>query len=347
MYIAVKTQTGTLIPEDFFVLIVGHRPAITRLITVFSTIFTHYDAGLLRFAAFIITLLNLGLTMLLLRGRQGLIPISFFLFATVLFSLYYPPNWLDMSYSAWQQALFFMLLGLLVLQRTRPGWPAFSFLMLCATAASFSQAPGLVAWISLPIAAAGMSEYRRPPYVMLWLLGMVLFLIFYTSDYAVHPFRTAGDSPSLSRALREGLISAMIYPFRFQAVRFDMPKMAPLLALISSLMLGVNSWQIMRSKNGVATAALWGSLALYTVGTAALVLLARGPFVTQRQSPGSDGFWLAFIALSLLVLARRPRVHIAVLNVSLLFALVIFSVQKDIVLFRMISATIHHVINPS
>ena len=175
VYIAVKTRTGTLVPEDFFVLNAGHRPVVTRLITAFSTIFTHYDAGLLRFAAFIITLLNLGLTMLLLRPRQGLIPISFFLFATVLFSLYYPPNWLDMCYSAWQQALFFVLLGLLVLQRMRPGWPAFAFLILCATAASFSYASGLVAWISLLIAATGMSEYRRPPYVMLWLLVMVLF----------------------------------------------------------------------------------------------------------------------------------------------------------------------------
>ena len=122
----------------------------------------------------------------------------------------------------------------------------------------------------------------------------------------------------------------MIYLFRFLAVRFDTPKMAPLLALLSSLVLGVNWWQIMRSKNGVATAALWGSLALYTIGTAALVLLARGTFIAQRQSPGSDGFWLAFIALSLLVLARRPPVHVAILNVSLLVALVIFSVRKDI-----------------
>jgi hypothetical protein len=330
VYIAVKTRTGTLIPEDFFVLNAGHRPAVTRLITVFSTIFTDYDAGVLRFAAFTITLLNLGLTMLLLRGRQGLIPISFFLSATVLFSLYSPPNWLDMCYSPWQQALFFVLLGLLILQRVRPGWPAFAFLMLCATAASFSMASGLVAWISLLIAAIGMSEYRRPPYVMLWLLVMVLFWIFYTSDYAVHPFRTDWESPSLNRAFGDGLISPMIYLFRYQAVRFDTPKIAPLLALISSLVLGINWWQIMRSKNGVATAALWGSLALYTAGTAALVLLARGTFVTQRQSPGADGFWLAFIALSLLVLARRPPVHVAILNVSLLVALVIFSVRKDI-----------------
>src|SRR5262249_11789614 len=138
VYIAVKTQTGTLTLEDFFVLNWGHRPAITRLIIAISTIFTHYDAGPLRFAAFILTLLNLGLPLLLLRPQQALIPISFCLFAILLFSPYYPPNWLDMPYSGWQQAFFFLLLGLLVVQRMRPGWPAFLLLTLCATAASFA-----------------------------------------------------------------------------------------------------------------------------------------------------------------------------------------------------------------
>jgi hypothetical protein len=75
-------------------------------------------------------------------------------------------------------------------------------------------------WISLPIAAAGMLEYRRPHYAMLWLLALVLFLIFYTSDYAVYPVKTEFDSFSLSFALREGTVSAIFYLIQFQAVRF-------------------------------------------------------------------------------------------------------------------------------
>jgi hypothetical protein len=75
VYIAVKTQTGTLAARDFLVSFWGHRPAITRLITVLATITTHYDAGMLRFATFVTALLNLTLAMLLLtRGRPGLIP---------------------------------------------------------------------------------------------------------------------------------------------------------------------------------------------------------------------------------------------------------------------------------
>jgi hypothetical protein len=331
VYIAVKMQTGTLKLEDLLVLSVGHRPAIIRLITAYFTVFTHYDAGVLRYATFITTLFNLGLTMLLLRGHQGLIPISFFLSATLLFSLYGWHSWLDMYFSTWQQALFFMLVGLLVLQWMRPGWLAFSLIILCAIAASFTMASGLLAWISLPIAAAGMSEYRRPHYAMLWLLVLVLFLIFYTSDYAVHPFKIERDLPSLN-ALRHNIVSAMVHPFRFQAVRFDTYRlMAPSLALISSLVLVVNWWQVMRSKDGVATAALWGSLALFALGVGALVLLGRGPGALSRYyGPGSDGFWLAFIALALLVLARRPAVPVAVLNIGLLLALVVFSVQTDI-----------------
>jgi hypothetical protein len=330
VYIAVKMQTGTLAPEDFFVLSWGHRPAIIRLITAFFTVFTHYDTGLLRFTTFITTLLNLGMTMLLLRGRRLAIPVSFFLFATLLFSLYDQSSWLDMYFSTWQQALFFMLVGLLILQRMRPGWPAFSLIILCAIAASFTMASGLMAWISLPTAAAGKLEYRRPHYAMLWLLVLVLFSVFYTSDYAVYPLKTALDLPSLKYALREGTVPAIVYPFQFQAVRFKTDHlMAVSFALISSLVLAINWWQVMRSKDGVATAALWGSLALFTIGTAALVLLGRGTPVGY-YSPGSDGFWLAFIALALLVLARRPAIHVAVLNVGLLLALVIFAAQTDI-----------------
>jgi hypothetical protein len=100
----------------------------------------------------------------------------------------------------------------------------------------------------------------------------------------------------------------------------------------------------MRSKDGVATAALWGSLALFAIGTAALVLLGRGQQEDYAYSPGSDGFWLAFIALALLVLARRPAIHVAALNVGLLLALVIFSAQTDI---RTLQSLPHVQANPS
>ena len=330
VYIAVKTQTGTLTLNDFFVLDWGHRAAVTRLIIAISTIVTHYDAGPLRFAAFVLTLLNLGLTLVLLRPRRTLIPISFCLFAILLFSPYYPPNWLDICYSAWQQAFFFMLLGLLVLQRMHPGWPAFLLLIFCATAASFAYASGLAAWISLPIAAAGIVEYRRRPYLMLWLLVLALCLIFYASNYAA-PLRSEEDSISLSRVLEDGFISPLLYLFRFLAVRFNTNHILAIgFTILSSLVLGMNLWRIMHSKDGAATAALWGAMAMYTIAGAALILLGRGPLLVHRYAPGSDGFWLAFIGSSLLVFAQRPRLHVALLNGSLLLALVAGSVRTDI-----------------
>jgi len=170
VYIAVKTTAGTLALEDFFVLNWGHRPVVTRIITAISTIFTKYDAGTLRFTAFVLTIANLCLTLFLLKLPRMLVPAAFCLLSILLFALYYPPNWLDMPYSAWQQAFFFMLLGLVVLQRVRPGWPAFMLVALCATIASLAYASGLAAWFSLPIAAATISEYRRRPYVAAWLL---------------------------------------------------------------------------------------------------------------------------------------------------------------------------------
>ncbi len=335
VYIAVKTQTRTLTFEDLFAMSWGHRPVITRLITALATITTHYNAGLLRFAAFVLTLLNLGLTLLLLRFKQILLPLSFCLFATVLFTLYYPPNWLDMCYSAWQQALFFMLLGLLVLQRIRPGWTAFLLLVLCATAASCAYASGLAAWISLPIAAAGIVEYRRRSYVMLWLLASALFIVFYASDYAV-PSWSEENTPSLSLALSRGIIWPLVFLFEFLSVRFNPSHMTAMFALVSFLVLVMNWWRITHTKDGGAIAALWGSMAVYAIGAAVLVLFARGE-VNRRYGPGSDGFWLAFIGLSLLVLAQRPRPYVAVLNISLLLALVAWSVRADVRAIRSLS----------
>jgi hypothetical protein len=71
-------------------------------------------------------------------------------------------------------------------------------------------------------------------------------------------------------------------------------------------------------------------MAMYTIANVALTLLGRGPLLATRYSPGSDGFWLAFIGLSILVLAQRPRLHVAVLNGSLLLALVAGSVRTDV-----------------
>jgi hypothetical protein len=123
------------------------------------------------------------------------------------------------------------------------------------------------------------------------------------------------------------------------ALRFNTDHMMALwFTLLSSLVLGMNWWRIMHSKEGAATAALWGSMALYTIGVAALVLLARGPLLVPRYGPGSDGFWLAFIGLSLLVLARRPRLHVTVLNVSLLLALVAWSVRTNVWTVRSLPA---------
>jgi hypothetical protein len=332
VYIAVKTQTGTLLPEDFFVLSLGHRPAVIRLLTAFFTIFTHFDTGILRFAAFTNTLLNLALMLLLLSRRQELIPGAFFFCAILLFTLYNTASWIDMYFSMWQQALFFVLTGLCILQRMHPGWPAFTLLILCAIAASLTVGSGLAAWVSLPVAALGIPEYRRPNYVIFWLVALTLFLVFYTSDYAVSPFKTEGDSPSLSLVFRDGVLSPVLYLFRFQSARFNISDhMALWISVISSLMLGVNFWQIIRSNDGFAAATFWGSLVVFSMGTAAIVVIGRGvDSLATRYSPGADGFWLASIALALLVLAGKPSARIAFLNKCLLVAIAILSALQNI-----------------
>jgi hypothetical protein len=335
VYVAVMTKAGIITPQDFLVRTFGHRVAIIRLIAALSTIFTDYDARVLHFATFITTLLNLGLAMLLIEIRGRLLPAAFFFFTVILFTLYDASSWLDMYFSQWNQPLFFVLLGLAIIQRMRPGWIPFMMAGFCATAASLSVAAGLAAWISLPIAALGIPAYRRGHYTVFWLIMLASFAIFYNSNYAVDPNNPSGAS--LSRILHDGFLSPLRFIIRFQAARFYTNPTVWILAvwftLVCSFVMGANVWQLMRAKEKdcIASAALWGSLALFSLGVAVLVLLGRGvPYpVPTRYSPGADGFWLAFAALALLALRKRPSAPRATLNVLLLVAMVILTALKD------------------
>ena len=333
VYIAVKTKAGILKLEDLLVRTAGHRVAVIRLVAALSTKLTDYDAGLLRFATFVTTLANLGLvTLLLKRCGRGLMPAGFFLFAAILFTLYHEGSWLDMYQSQWQQPLFFVLLGLTVLQRMPPGWSVFALLIVCAIAASLSQAAGIVAWISFPAAAIGIPAYRHKQFVILWPAALIAFAIFYYSNYAVD--WQNNDVPVLGRILDDPK-HAVVFLIRFQAVRFlpnqfNINLFTLIFTLISLLVLVANLWQMIhkRERENEAAAALWGSLALFSLSVAAVVFLGRG-YVQDRYSPGADGFWIAFAALALLVLRERLPITLAILNTILLAMMLILTARVD------------------
>jgi len=266
VYIAVKTRAGILGPEDVFMHIQGHRPAVIRSIIALSTILTDYDVRVLRFLPFFVVLVNLGLAMLLLQPRELLIPVSLFFFAIVLFTLHVSKAWLDLSFSVWQLVLTFTLLGLLILQRMQPGWLAFTLLVTCAILASLSTGAGLPSWICFPIAALGISAYRRPKYVIVWMVALVLFMVLYGSNYALNP-NGSEKYVSLSRAWKDGILRPILYLLQFQSARFDIGwddgastnVLAIWFTLICIVMLGLNLWQI-RSKGNLATVTLWADV---------------------------------------------------------------------------------------
>ena len=224
------------------------------------------------------------------------------------------------------------------MQRMRPGSLAFVLLILCATASSLSVGAGTAAWICLPLAALGIPAYRRGHYAVLWLATLTSFAIFYYSDYAVDQYNN--DTPSLSRMLDDGFLAASIFPIRFQTVRFfySLSSVSRIVEIVASFftlacffVLGANFWQLIRlkEKKDVATAAMWGSLALFSVAISVIVMLGRGITYAPRFSPGADGFWLAFTALALLVLRKQPPAPLAILNVFLLATMVGFTVLTD------------------
>src|SRR5262249_15707627 len=155
---------------------------------------------------------------------------------------------------------------------------------------------------------------------------------FYYSDYAINQYDD--DTPSLSRMLNAGFLADFfIFPIRFQAVRFlylSSPA-GPIVGIAASwftlacfLLLGANLWHLIHLKEAKVeeTGAIWGSLALFSVGIGFVVLLGGGSLYAARYSPGADGFWLAFTALALLVLRKPPPAPLAILNTFFLAAMV-------------------------
>lgn len=339
-YVAIKLRAGILTPEDLFLYFSGHRPVVIRLLTVLFTLLTDYNVQIMRFMAVAVALLSLLAASLLVAHRhKRLLPLAVPLFALVLFTLYHEDSWLDYYFSVWNLTLLFPLLGLLVLQRMKPGWRGFLLIIVCALGASFSMGLGIAAWFSLPVAWLAQRPYRRWQYLLAWGIAFALFFAFYRSGYAVSPYETDGGSFSPQALLRDGVGLTAVYLLQFQSTRFDgetVNLFALALGVLAILLIIVNSVFWLRREREPETPALWLSLVLFAVGGAGLTIVGRGVYfpVPARYSPGADGFWLALVALGLLALMRRPRPVLAAANGVVLALVVLFTVQKDVWLLQ-------------
>lgn len=341
-YIAVKTRTGNLTAEDMFLYFGGHRPLLIRLITVIFTFLTDYDVRILRFAAVFTAVLNLIMASLLVAHKhKHLLPLAIPLFSLVLFTLYHEMSWLDFYFSLWQQPLFFLLAALLVIQRMRPGWSAFVLIIGCALGATFSLGIGIAAWFSLPLAWLAKRAYRNWKYLAVWGLAFAICFAFYFSSYAVSP-----NDPKIADSLQSidnfDVVQIGGYLLQFLSARFNSETInyfALALAVIGMLLLVVNSAVLVRREAQLEMPASWLSLALFAIVGAVLTSVGRHGVifpVPARYSPGADGFWLALVALALVIVALRPRLHPlwVAANAVVLVLVVVFTVQKDIWLLQ-------------
>lgn len=339
-YVAIKTRAGTLALEDLFIYYLGHRPFVIRVLTVIFTVLTDYNVQIMRFTAVVIALLNLVMASLLVAHRhKKLLPFAIPLFALVLFTLYHEDSWLDFYFSVWHQTLFFALLGLLVVQRLPPGWRTFALIIGCALGATFSLGLGIAAWFSLPVAWLARRSYRHWKYIAVWGIVFAACMAFYRSDYSVSPHETESRSFSPQALLQDGVVLTSVYLLQFQSTRFDTDTVnlfALALAVMVVLLLCANSVLLARREGRLETPTLWLSLVLYSFGGAGLTIVGRGVYfpVPARYSPGDDGFWLALVALGLLVLVQRPRPLLTAANGVVLALVVLLTMQKDVWLLQ-------------
>lgn len=282
---------------------------------------------------------NLLLLITLFRTNAGppagLIAIPF---AALTFSYRQKQNWLMGFQTAWFFMLMFLLLAVLFLKRSRPGWRPLILAGLMTSFCSYSYLPGLLAWLVMPLGLF-MLGYRRWRHFLAWgVMGATATALF-SVDYRI--VENIGRDPSGQSILHPWAIARFVLAFLggpFVPERPDSSTLATAVALLGLSLFVVNSIYLYLRTRDMSRLAVWVVMAVFTVATALLMSLGRlvlflqtaqGPIVT-RYVTMSTFLWFSVIALCVQATwwiqtrdpkPRRWKRYLAVANVALIAAL--------------------------
>jgi hypothetical protein len=284
----------------------GHRALPTYALTAFLSWATGWNLELETAALYALALGRLALLWLMFRallrdGASWAVTAA----ACLVFSAYHYLVWLSGVYSVWHFVSLFGLGALTALVVWPVGWRALMVAVLCALAAAFSQASGLVVFPVLTLTLPFFG-YRKPAYYVLWGGALVATFALYLSGGATESGAAGGRLSDLLLTARFSL-AFLGNPFTY-ALKQDLPiyvggvGLALLVANLAFL-----AWR----KTPAPSLGAMLTLAGYGGATALLVYLGRYTenrfiyAIEQRYAVPSTHFWLAWV-LSVAFLASLP-----------------------------------------
>lgn len=361
VHVAVKAKTNQLVFGDYFALAEGHRPAVIRLITVYSAWFFNLSPILMSFTTWIFSFLNLCLVFALYwgddlsvsrAGRSGW-PMALACFSAVIFVIHDDQAWLDYYFSTWQISLFAYLCAAILLQRLS-GWLAVLAAIFFAIVSSLGLGIGLASWIALPVMALGFKKYRNPLYALFWLCCASLFVYAYSSSW-FDPLSQAGRSQKLSGlayvfdgGLIQGLAAIVLKVPLLSMARLWLPANAGMgqdfdiiVILFTAACVLIFGYLItmLLVRRSYQSAFTWLGLASFSFLGSWLVFISRRKYMPDpRHGAGAVAFWLGCAALlvgSLYSpsLKSSRRVVSRWLAKSMLAMIVLVSTVRDVFAF--------------
>lgn len=240
----------------------GHRILVSRLILVPLALHTGWNVRvevmLNLLAATALVLAIVAGVRPLSAGRSGGDPRLLLATATAtvaVFSLAQWENWLWGNQLQVYLAVLFSMAALLALSVSRPGWGSYAVALLLVLVASFSQAPGLVAWpvgLMLLLAHPELRGRRIAPLAG-WAVAAACLMWFYLQDL---PGDAGARSVSLDfldspgRALIFGLtvLGAPVASFTGSAWPPEVSRVAPMAGATLLGATGGLAWALWRSR---------------------------------------------------------------------------------------------------
>jgi hypothetical protein len=313
MPVAIATAEGALGPADLLTPMIGQVTVFSHLVTMVLTLTTGWDVILASYITVALAVAGFGLLVwLIARTHPGIAPAVVVMVSVLYFSLHQNNNWYISLHSAWFFPQVFFLGAVLLLYLRPVGvWPLLGALVL-AVLAVYSHGNGMLAFPALAVLLWGVG-YRRWVGYALWVLVGAASVYGY--------IQLSGVAVSAAAAAGQTMIEVNVFA-PGQSIRFAVVMLGSMfvsheimpafrVGVLALVLLAVNLLYLWRGRGDGRAAAVWLTLALYTLGTVALVGLTRyntypegiGAALASRYLTPTVFLWTAVIVSGAVVVA--------------------------------------------
>ncbi len=309
--VAIKTVKGSLTLSDLFQQHNEHRIAPSEIVTALVTLTTRWN---LRVEMLVSVGLGLLIATLIVdifrRQARATWPWLVMPATALLYALRNNANLII----GWQTQVWFVVLFVVLsvwlLVTRRVGWLALLLTVLCATAATFSFASGLLIW-PLILVALWPLGYRNWRYVLFWALAATIVVFgLYLPGYVPRTLSVAAGVVLTPSLFAYYVLAYLGNPF---VIGFPADVgLSARIGLIGMFVLGVNGlylvlWKRRQKIDPWPSVGIWLILAGYSIGAAVLGALGRWSLfatvlpdqpIETRYVIHTIPFWLTLIVVT-------------------------------------------------